>query len=124
MNEVLPEKFEQLKKECLNVSKNQLKAEHKTYFTWTAIFIIALIVSAIFITRGYIVNFAFPGYLAFVLIVFCIAFVAICIFNLIFSINDIDLSSYSADEARLAYYIVCGILVGITLFASLIGLAI
>ena len=103
-----------------NVAKLDMETEHKTYFTWTAVFAIALILSAIFITRGYLVDFVNPAYLTSVLIIFCISFLATSVFNLVFAIADIDL--YTEDPARLAYFIVCGILDGVTFLFSIIVL--
>lgn len=104
--------------------KFEMKTEHKTYLTWTAVFAIALILSAIFITRGYLVDFVNPAYLTSVLIIFCVSFFATSIFNLVFAIAGIDLSDEDVNVARLSYYIICGILDGVTLLFSIIVLAI
>lgn len=100
----------------------EMKTEHKTYFTWTAVFAIALVLSAIFITRGYLVDFSNPAYLTSVLIIFCISFLATSVFNLVFAIANVDL--YMEDATRLAYFIVCGIFDIGTLVLSVIVLAI
>ena len=97
-------------------SSSKFKPEHKVYLTWTTIFAAILIFSAIFIVRGYLTDFSNPLLLTWTFVIFCVSFVAVGIFNLVFSIADVD--NYTADAGRIAYYIVCGILTALTFSMS------
>ena len=98
-----------------------LSPAHKSYFTWTAIFAIALVLSAIFIAHRYPFDFANPICLVSI-IAFCVSFVATCGYNLYFAFRGIDLSN--SEGKRLRYFVICGIFVGITLGLSIAVLAI
>ncbi len=95
----------------------QFESEHKTFITWTAIFIFTMLISAIFITRGYLVDFSNVALLTATLAIFCISVVILCVFHLIFSIGDVSI--YTADTGRRVYYIVCGTVVALTFALAL-----
>lgn len=107
--------------DSLDKNEFELKTEHKTYFTWTAVFAIALVLSAIFIAHRYPFDFANPICLVSI-IAFCVSFVATCGYNLYFAFRGIDLSN--SEGKRLRYFVICGIFVGITLGLSIAVLAI
>ncbi|HRF70854.1 MAG TPA: hypothetical protein PKV66_05435 [Candidatus Pelethenecus sp.] len=94
----------------------EFKSEHRTYLTWTTIFAVILIFSSIFIVRGYLVDFPNLALLTWTFVVFCLTLVTVGVFNLVFSMADIDI--YTADGARRAYYIICGVLIALTFSMS------
>ncbi len=107
-----------------SVVHTSLYPEYKSYFTLTAIFAIALVLSAIFITRGYLVAFPNSALLTAALIFLCVSFGMICISNLVFSIKNIDLSSYGNKFGRLLYFVLCGIFVAVSFALSIAVLVI
>lgn len=98
-----------------------LSPAHKSYFTWTAIFAIALVLSAIFIAHRYPFDFANPICLVSI-IAFCVSFVATCGYNLYFAFRGINLSN--SEGKRLRYFVICGIFVGVSLGLSIAVLVI
>lgn len=131
--EKLSKKIDDIKDEITALSKEEsrvetssakfeIEKEHKMYFTLTAVFAIALVLSAILTTRGFIAFLPNYGLCIAAWVFVGASFLAISVFNFVFAIINVDI--HMNDAARLVYFIVCGVLIAVTIGLSVAVLAI
>lgn len=131
--ENLSKKIDDIKDEITALSKDEsrvetssakfeIEKEHKMYFTLTAVFAIALVLSAILTTRGFIAFLPNYGLCIAAWVFVGASFLAISVFNFVFAIINVDIHMNYA--ARLVYFIVCGVLIAVTIGLSVAVLAI